>query len=781
MGDLLKHIEKLEQEISELKNQAVTSAEVSAVTVPEAMKPLFDTAQQTVADYFRHLTMDPSHGTIEINDQRYVLVRASALSKDFLDTILKLYADRGEEEAMSIGKNFLFDIAHVIGMNDAKNFHARMGLTDPVAKLSAGPVHFAYSGWAYVDILPESHPSPDENFYLIYHHPYSFEADSWKRSGKKSATAVCIMNAGYSSGWCEESFGIPLTAVEVSCTARGDSHCTFIMSPPERIQEHADAYYNNNRNIIEQRKNYEIPTFFDRKRVEEEMQRSKQLAEASAKSKSDFVANMSHELRTPLGVVLGFTDLLQKTKLDAVQKEYLDAVHTAGSSLLAIINDILDLSRLDAEKFIIEKIPFSVPELIHSVQVMFASKAKQKNLKFTCMADTSVNYAVIGDPMRLTQMLINLISNAIKFTDTGSVTVSCTAENESDEEVKLKFSIKDTGIGIPAGKADKIFERFTQGDTDITRKYGGTGLGLHITKQLAELQQGSLSLISNDGKGAEFIFVLPYTKAPDIKDFFKSTAGNTPPAIEPGKTVLLVEDNVMNRKLAAVLLQSHGFNITLAEDGSRAIEILKSETFDIILMDIQMPILDGYNATNHIRSQMHITAPIIAMTAHVLPGEKEKCLQCGMNAYISKPFDEKELMKAIAQCLYKKEAAMQNNEGVINLDYLKLQTKNNMSFIFEMMDIFIKQNPADTQTLYKAAAAQDFALLYKTAHSLRNTTSLFGLGDLLNEKLMRIEAQASAGEISAGVKKDIEYINEICGKAVKELGAIDKNNLQTAG
>ncbi|MEO6253910.1 MAG: V4R domain-containing protein, partial [Ferruginibacter sp.] len=258
--DLLKHIADLEKENAMLRRDFSSLSKGNSVKVPEPMQELFDVAEQTVNEYFRTLNMDPSKGTIEINDQRYVLVRASALSNDFLETIQRLYADRGEAEAMSIGKNFLFDIAHVIGMNDARNFHVKMNLTDPISKLSAGPIHFAYSGWAFVDILPESNPSPDENFYLIYNHPYSFEADSWIRAGKKSSTPVCIMNAGYSSGWCEESFGIALTAAEVTCTAKGDEHCTFIMSPPHKIQEHLERFNKDNKNKYSKKEQYEIPT-----------------------------------------------------------------------------------------------------------------------------------------------------------------------------------------------------------------------------------------------------------------------------------------------------------------------------------------------------------------------------------------------------------------------------------------------------------------------------------------------------------------------------------------
>lgn len=776
MEQLLARIALLEKENALLKNKQAGSVHGDAVSVPPELKPLFDIAQQTVSEYFKNLTIDPSKGTIEINDQRYVLVRASALSKDFLVTVQNLYADRGEAEAISIGKNFLFDIAHVIGINDARNFHQRMQLTDPIAKLSAGPVHFAYSGWAFVDILPESRPSPDENFYLIYKHPYSFEADSWVRSGKSSNTPVCIMNAGYSSGWCEESFGIPLTAVEVSCIAKGDADCTFIMSPPEKIQGYVNEYFKNNHTTVNIQPAYEIPTFFDRKRVEEEMQRSRQLAEESAKSKSDFVANVSHELRTPLGAILGFSDLLQKTSLDAVQKDYTGAIQTAAGNLLSIINDILDLSKLDAGKFAIEQIPFSVPELMHSIQVMFSPKAKEKNLRFTCSVDTSISFLVSGDPMRLTQILINLISNALKFTEKGSVFVSCMVEEENETSVKLQFIVKDTGIGIPEDKAALIFERFTQADTNITRKYGGTGLGLPITKQLIELQHGSIEFRNDAKGGVEFSFLLPYKKIQGAQILNTAAAPAADTTITTGKKVLLVEDNLMNQKLATIILQNNGLNVTLAPNGEKAIQLLEENSFDVILMDIQMPGMDGYKTTEIIRDKKHIATPVIAMTAHALAGEKEKCLRAGMNDYISKPFTEKGLLMKIAQCLQAKVPGSANKK-VIDLDYLKKQTVNNTRFMLEMIAIFKAQNPGVIAQLEKAIETNDFTGIYKAVHSLRNAIGIFGLGNLLNEPLMNMEKLSLNRTGIQQLQIDFETVRSVCAIAIKELEMLHADNL----
>jgi len=767
---LQQRIIELEQENAMLRRDFSSLPKGNSVIVPEPFKPLFDIAQHTVHEYFKHLKMDPTKGTIEINEQRYVLVRASALSKDFLDTIQKLYADRGEQEAMAIGKNFLFDIAHVIGMNDARNFHLKMNLTDPISKLSAGPVHFAYSGWAFVDIHPESNPTPDENFYLFYNHPYSFEADSWIRAGKKSDTPICIMNAGYSSGWCEESFGIPLTATEVTCTAKGDAHCTFIMSPPDKIQEHLNRYNIHNKKNYTQKEAYSIPTFFERKKVEEEMQKSKALAEESAKSKSDFIANMSHELRTPLGAIIGFTDLLKKTNLSLQQKEYLDAISGSGNSLLSIINDILDLSKLDAGKFIIESIPFNVTDLLQSVQVMLLSKAKKKKLELACTVDVRINSYVLGDPMRLTQILINLIGNAIKFTEKGGVFVDCRLVSTAQNVLLLQFSIRDTGIGIPEDKTANIFDRFIQADSNITRRYGGTGLGLAITKQLVELQEGSIRLLSGEGKGTEFIFTMPFA----ISDVELSTTlhKEMPEELHFGaiQKILVVDDNLFNQKLAANILENNGFTVTVVDNGSKALELLKTANFDLILMDIQMPVMDGYQATQLIREDLYINTPVIAMTAHALAGEKEKCIQAGMNDYLSKPFKEKDLLEKIARWA----SDTTESKKIIDLSFLMSQTRKNSVFIIEMISLFKEQNPKETAALKEAIAQINYPEIYKLTHTIRNTTGFFGLNQLIGDALLSIEKLAKSETGIEEIKQLFAKVEPVCKKAVEELQIIDR-------
>ncbi|MFN5417008.1 MAG: histidine kinase dimerization/phosphoacceptor domain -containing protein [Flavobacteriia bacterium] len=274
--EILAKIDLLESELALLKKQLPIS---KTVKVPDEMKPIFDGAQMVVEEYFKKLEFNPEEGSIKIDDERYILVRASSLSHEFFKNFEQNFPDKSKEEIFTITKDFLFDIGHVIGIQDAKKFHFKMNLNDPLSKLSAGPIHFAYAGWASVDILPESNPSPDENFFLKYHHPYSFEADSWIKSGERAENTVCIMNAAYSSGWCESSFGIPLTAVELSCRAKGDEHCTFIMAQPDQINRFLELEKKTNQITSK----IDIPFFFERKNIEEQLLKNEEMLSTAQK------------------------------------------------------------------------------------------------------------------------------------------------------------------------------------------------------------------------------------------------------------------------------------------------------------------------------------------------------------------------------------------------------------------------------------------------------------------------------------------------------------------
>jgi len=333
-AELEARVRALAKENRRLRAGTFAPGSGETVRVPEPFRDLFDVAQKTVANYFGEFRAAPSEGTIEIAGERYVLMRASSLSYGFLNAVRKKYSDRGDDEALHIGRTLLFDMAHVIGIQDARHFHRHMGVTDPVAKLSAGPVHFAYTGWAFVDILPGSSPTPDDDFFITYNHPFSFESDSWLRAGKETDLPVCIMNAGYSSGWCEESFGVSLSATEISCKACGDEHCTFIMAPPHRLREYvehalSDATQEERRRIIGA-----IPTLFERKEAEERLLTARDRAEAASEAKSLFLANMSHEIRTPLTGLLGMSELLMLEDLTKQQLESVRTIHESGETLL---------------------------------------------------------------------------------------------------------------------------------------------------------------------------------------------------------------------------------------------------------------------------------------------------------------------------------------------------------------------------------------------------------------------------------------------------------------
>jgi PAS domain S-box-containing protein len=314
--ELLAELERLRARVAELEGGAGPAGalpdELTTVRVPEGIRGTFLKAQEHVRRYFQDMSRDPQHGTVEFSGERYIMIRAASMSVEFFELVASLYRDRGEEAARAVANGFLFDIAHALGKADARAFHQRMGVSDPLEKLSAGPIHFAYSGWARVDILPESKPTPDENFYLIYDHPYSFEVDAWLKREKEVGFPVCVMSAGYSSGWCEESFGIALVAVEVECLARGDEHCRFIMAPPLKIEAHLVRYGAEVTSSLPAERGPEIPEFFQRKRLEEALRKSEEnnrlraeiwkLAADESLSESALIQNLLESVGPALGV-----------------------------------------------------------------------------------------------------------------------------------------------------------------------------------------------------------------------------------------------------------------------------------------------------------------------------------------------------------------------------------------------------------------------------------------------------------------------------------------------
>ena len=364
-------------------------------------------------------------------------------------------------------------------------------------------------------------------------------------------------------------------------------------------------------------------------------------------TEKQFLANMSHEIRTPLNAILGFSNLLKTTPLNDEQKEFIAYIGTAGKNLLTIVNDILDISKIESGNLPLETIPFSIQSLVDSIRTMLQATANDKKLSLTTDVDSTIPPVLLGDPTRLTQVLLNLLSNAIKFTKQGSVRLRVEKAKQTADSVLIRFIIQDTGIGMAADVLPDIFERFRQANDSTTRQYGGTGLGLSIVKSLAQQQGGSVKVSSVPGEGSCFTVEIPYQIAPNTIDPITTRNGVAQVGAGRALNILVVEDNLMNQKLALGVLNRLGHKTHVAANGQQALERVEHDSFDLILMDIQMPVMDGYTATHYIRTVLHNQVPIIAMTAHALASEREQCLKAGMNDFLPKPFQVRELQQLL--------------------------------------------------------------------------------------------------------------------------------------
>jgi len=495
-----------------------------------------------------------------------------------------------------------------------------------------------------------------------------------------------------------------------------------------------------------------------------ELAAQKKIADRAVFAKDSFLANMSHEIRTPLNAIIGFTDLLAQTPLDAIQRDYIESVQIAEENLLLIVNDILDLSKIESGNLTIEAQPFNLKNTLKHVYDLLKVKV-QKDVEFNLFLDADMPENVIGDQGRLNQILMNLAGNALKFTEEGEVTVSVKKVEETADNYSLRFSVKDTGIGIKEDKLKTIFERFTQAEESTTRKFGGTGLGLNIVKQLVELQNSIIHVKSKEGRGSEFFFVLTYKKLNQIE-----TADETLSEYNLGKLkILLCEDNVLNQKLVKNVIFNFGFELDIAENGEIGIGLLSKNKYDLILMDLQMPVKDGYQTTKYIRNEMNMAIPIIAMTAHSLVGEQQLCFDVGMDAYVPKPFKQPVLLEAIKTVLSKEGKTQPKRK--VNLSFLEEMAGEDTAFIKEMIQLFIERTPNEAAQLEKAFHNNDNESVKNISHNMKSSLDIFMLKDLSNY-LTIIEEEAKSGHFSADTADKINFLHREIIEVVKILKAV---------
>jgi PAS domain S-box-containing protein len=381
----------------------------------------------------------------------------------------------------------------------------------------------------------------------------------------------------------------------------------------------------------------------EKRQMEIDLVLAKEAAEVSALTKRRFLANMSHEIRTPINAIMGLSEQLHKANLSDDHHNLVDIIYTSANNLLVVLNDILDLSKIEEGKLNIVSEPFDIRDTCNRAVQVLQHKADEKGIQLFLKMDEALSSSLLGDPYRLNQVLLNIIGNAIKFTDQGSVSVNCKLLKQEDQKQIISIIITDTGIGMDSATLEKVFIAFHQGQQGFERRFGGTGLGLNICHNLVKLMEGQISLKSIQGKGTSVSLEIPFIISEKIiqseeKIDFVSLAG---------RSILLVEDNKFNRLVASVILKKYKLLVTEAENGEEAIEMIKAGGFDLVLMDIQMPVMDGLTATEIIRSELRSDIPIIALTAHALDEEKQNCMQAGVNDFLSKPFLENQLLSMI--------------------------------------------------------------------------------------------------------------------------------------
>lgn len=505
-------------------------------------------------------------------------------------------------------------------------------------------------------------------------------------------------------------------------------------------------------------------------------QKATRKAEDAVKAKQQFLSNMSHEIRTPMNAIIGFTKVILKTELTPKQKEYLTAIKISGDALIVLINDILDLAKVDAGKMTFEQIPFKMESSIFAMLHLFETKIQEKNLKLNIEYDDSIPKVLLGDPVRLHQIILNLVSNAVKFTKKGVITVSVKLIDEDDEKTKISFAVSDTGIGIEKSKLEKIFENFQQASSGTSRLYGGTGLGLAIVKQLTHAQGGVIHVESEVSKGSIFSFTLDFPKTTECteNDFEMPELDVALKNIN----VLVAEDIPLNQLLMKTILDDFGFECNIASNGKIAIEKLETEHFDVVLMDLQMPEMNGFEATEYIRTILKLDIPIIALTADVTTVDLAKCTAVGMNDYIAKPVDERVLYSKIlsvvkknkfSQDFSKNKEERNQKSKCTDLDYLNQRTKSNPDLMMEMISLYLEQTPPLVSAMKQSLKDKNWQKLYSAAHKMIPSFAIMGINHDFENMAIQVQEYASTQTQTDHIPSLILQLETVCLQACDEL------------
>jgi two-component system cell cycle sensor histidine kinase/response regulator CckA len=626
------------------------------VRVPPDLAPLFAKAEEVVSGYFKARVDRPEEGTIEVYGQRYILVRAASLSVEFFDLVGELYGPGREVEAQTFARNLLYDLAHAVGRSDARNFQSKMGLEDPVAKLSAGPIHFAHTGWAFVDILPESRPSADQDYYLVYEHPYSFESEAWIAAGRRCESPVCIMNAGYSSGWCEASFGMPLVATELLCRAKGDACCRFIMAPPARMESHLGAYKAARPELAHRLAGLEIPDFFSRKRLEEELRKAKQELEdrvaARTRELEDLhsqirqsqklealgrlAGGVSHDFNNLLTAMLGFANLAE---------QQLDPDHPAQKSLLqmqeaalraaALTRQLLAFSR----RQVLQKEVVDLHALIRGMTEMLGPVLGGEISLRLDLRDPEACF-IEADRSQMEQVILNLALNARDaMPRDGLLRIACYALQERGSSW-VCLEVEDNGFGMDEVVQSQLFEPFF-----TTKPKGeGTGLGLSTVYGIIQQSGGHIAVDSQPGRGACFRILLPRCEvAPPA-----ATSVPVTPKHEGNGTVLVVEDEGAVREAVVRILMLRGFEVLDSGDPLKALEIAQNHPGEIhlLLTDMVMPHLNGRELAARFR-HLRPEATVLYMSGYT----EQELGPDDIRRFLPKPFTRAALLEKVQEAL----------------------------------------------------------------------------------------------------------------------------------